>query len=991
MIKKIILFILLIPVLASAQDCYLNFTISGTGTAQFDNRAKNCLAWGISYTVTNGTATALSMAIQGAPDASTISSPNVPGSFTTLANTPTSGSNPLTNLTGDSMVIQQFSPWLQVNVTTATGTFSIQGTLYGYRAATQLVKTGGGSYTLPTASASVLGGVKVGSGLSIAAGVLSATGTGSPGGTSGQTQYNNAGAFGGYTPSGDFTIVPGTGVATVKGVNSVLFSGLSTGLLKNTTTTGVPSIAVAGTDYQLPSVPNANNAGIGVCSSGPPQLFATATTSGNPTCLQVPYSSVSGTPTSLPPSGAAGGDLTGSFPNPVVSAVNGTTVPTNSAADQVIVTTAAATSVWKTITNCVGSPNALNYSTTTHLFTCQAITATATPGGTNGQEQFNNSGALGGFTSSGDETANTSTGVRTVIGTNGLPLPVSAAALATNSSSQVIPATTVLTATTGTPQLVINSARTYYICPAALTTCVYNGTSQAGATPSDSNAGLTMTLPFATIGKVATVLQGAIINAVVTIQLANAATTNDYLPINVIFSPAHMAGGVGKDIFYLSRYAIADTYPVGMIQFQGDLTTPGNVIISGAATGGGTTISTFIGINLQNGNYHIAGIRTEYFGGSTVGFPGTGFVCSSPAVCYVDTMVGQGQASAAVSGALIIANGHGALVRMSGTITLTDLGLYFGNNGASMESIGPAGALAVTATLPNYASTFIECNESGHIIIYGPSISINVSGAGTYVIYQAQQHGSISIANDFAPAMTLTVSSAANSTIYNAAQGGFIYSECPRAGIVTCTFSGFGTKSRADDGGVVEETGGTQGTSADALTGDATVTYGPFSGSPFGTHQVNSLRFTNTTTALAPPVSLASKANIYYDSTLQIMRSSINTGAYMTMPQARGSVADLSRTATLGATTLLTGLTGLFQINIYTSTNSTVCTMAPTITYTDRNGAQTYTPFAATGTIGQAEAPIEVVSGNVQYILTVAGACTGGTGFDTQITATRLQ
>jgi hypothetical protein len=41
-----------------------------------------------------------------------------------------------------------------------------------------LSATGGGSYTLPTASASVLGGIKVGSGLAIASGVLSTTGGG---------------------------------------------------------------------------------------------------------------------------------------------------------------------------------------------------------------------------------------------------------------------------------------------------------------------------------------------------------------------------------------------------------------------------------------------------------------------------------------------------------------------------------------------------------------------------------------------------------------------------------------------------------------------------------------------------------------------------------------------------------------------------------------------------------------------------------------------
>lgn len=38
---------------------------------------------------------------------------------------------------------------------------------------------------------------------------------GSPGGTSGQVQYNNSGAFGGFTFSGDLTVVTSTGVATL--------------------------------------------------------------------------------------------------------------------------------------------------------------------------------------------------------------------------------------------------------------------------------------------------------------------------------------------------------------------------------------------------------------------------------------------------------------------------------------------------------------------------------------------------------------------------------------------------------------------------------------------------------------------------------------------------------------------------------------------------------------------------------------------------------
>jgi hypothetical protein len=40
-------------------------------------------------------------------------------------------------------------------------------------------------------------------------------GGGTPGGTSGQIQYNNAGAFGGFTAGGDFTLVPSTGLGTL--------------------------------------------------------------------------------------------------------------------------------------------------------------------------------------------------------------------------------------------------------------------------------------------------------------------------------------------------------------------------------------------------------------------------------------------------------------------------------------------------------------------------------------------------------------------------------------------------------------------------------------------------------------------------------------------------------------------------------------------------------------------------------------------------------
>lgn len=53
-------------------------------------------------------------------------------------------------------------------------------------------------------------------------------GGGTPGGTSGQTQYNNAGSFGGYTMSQDCTLNTATGVITCTATNGTAFGALAT-------------------------------------------------------------------------------------------------------------------------------------------------------------------------------------------------------------------------------------------------------------------------------------------------------------------------------------------------------------------------------------------------------------------------------------------------------------------------------------------------------------------------------------------------------------------------------------------------------------------------------------------------------------------------------------------------------------------------------------------------------------------------------------------
>ena len=72
------------------------------------------------------------------------------------------------------------------------------------------------------------------------------------------------------------------------------------------------------------------------------------------------------------------GDATTSASNAVtVIKVNGTSVPTNAAADQFIGTTASATGAWASVPNCGDSSHALAYNTTTHAFSCQNVTGSA--------------------------------------------------------------------------------------------------------------------------------------------------------------------------------------------------------------------------------------------------------------------------------------------------------------------------------------------------------------------------------------------------------------------------------------------------------------------------------------------------------------------------------------------------------------------------------------------------------------------------------------
>jgi len=144
----------------------------------------------------------------------------------------------------------------------------------------------------------------------------SVTTTGSP--SNGElTKFTGASSISNGNLSGDAT-TSNTLVVTVVGLNGTNLGGLATGLLKNTTSTGVPTIAVAGTDYVIPSGSITGNAATATALSAYTgySIYGSAATTGswitptaNGQCLMSGASSYASTIPSFQscPGGGGGG------------------------------------------------------------------------------------------------------------------------------------------------------------------------------------------------------------------------------------------------------------------------------------------------------------------------------------------------------------------------------------------------------------------------------------------------------------------------------------------------------------------------------------------------------------------------------------------------------------------------------------------------------------------------------------------------------------
>ncbi|MBV8312451.1 MAG: hypothetical protein JO344_18870 [Planctomycetaceae bacterium] len=124
----------------------------------------------------------------------------------------------------------------------------------------------------PTGSSTVPEAITLGAGLSFSGTTLVASGGGgTPGGSSGQIQYDNAGSFGGFTMSGDATLVTSTGVITISPGAVTLAKQANfpaSSLMGNPTgSSAAPSAITLGTNLSFSgSVLNATAGGGGVSS-----------------------------------------------------------------------------------------------------------------------------------------------------------------------------------------------------------------------------------------------------------------------------------------------------------------------------------------------------------------------------------------------------------------------------------------------------------------------------------------------------------------------------------------------------------------------------------------------------------------------------------------------------------------------------------------------------------------------------------------------------
>jgi hypothetical protein len=160
---------------------------------------------------------------------------------------------------------------------------------------------------------------------------------------------------------------------------------LTSGLLLNTTATGVLTI-YPGATCTNQFIRSLSAAGAATCASvGNADLTNSATTVNGVTCTLGSTCTVTAAP-----SGAAGGDLSGTYANPTVAKVNAVSYPASPSTHTVPVVTASNTVTYKSVPDCTDTGgNHLNYTQSTDAFSC----GTSSSGGGGGSSITSGLGA----------------------------------------------------------------------------------------------------------------------------------------------------------------------------------------------------------------------------------------------------------------------------------------------------------------------------------------------------------------------------------------------------------------------------------------------------------------------------------------------------------------------------------------------------------------------------------------------------------------------